>query len=134
MVPVTQTEPAHLDFALICTGDSNPSTDGTCLEALLTQNPTSLAYIERFTPFHAHEPASDMYIVSHSTCMHCHFAEIIPIEHIVCSCHLLPDFGKERYSRWTAVNVGLMCNWFFVNPYIDYHTYCLMKLGHRNCI
>ncbi|KAI5985083.1 hypothetical protein EDD15DRAFT_2374582 [Pisolithus albus] len=151
--PRRATEPAHLDFALIRTGDSNPSTDGTCLEglrvaqvrviftlphhypkALLVQNPTPLAYIEWFTPFHAREPASDMYIVSRSTRMHRRFAEIIPIEHIVRSCHLLPDFGKERDSRWTAANVGLMCDRFFVNPYIDYHTFCLMKLGRRNCI
>ncbi|KAI5983672.1 hypothetical protein EDD15DRAFT_2178657 [Pisolithus albus] len=159
--PRRATEPAHLDFALIRTGDSNPSTDGTCLEgsqysylkglrvaqvrviftlphhypkALLVQNPTPLAYIEWFTPFHAREPASDMYIVSRSTRMHRRFAEIIPIERIVRSCHLIPDFGKERDSRWTAANVGLMCDRFFVNPYIDYHTFCLMKLGRRNCI
>ncbi|KAI5981800.1 hypothetical protein EDC04DRAFT_2509099, partial [Pisolithus marmoratus] len=122
--PHHTTEPAHLDFALTHIGDSNPSTDGTCLEglhlaqvqvvftlphhypkALLVQNPTPLTYIKWFTPFHAHEPASDMYIISHSTCMHHHFAEIIPIECIVCSCHSLLDFGKERDSRWIAANV-----------------------------
>ncbi|KAI6041454.1 hypothetical protein EDC04DRAFT_2867103 [Pisolithus marmoratus] len=131
--PHHATELAHLDFALIRTGDSNPSTDGTCLEglrvaqvrvvstlphhypkALLIQNPTPLAYIKWFTPFHACEPASDMYIVSCSTRMHCHFAEIIPIECIVHSCHLLPDFGKERDSRWTAANV--------VSPFFDHST------------
>ncbi|KAI6043565.1 hypothetical protein EDC04DRAFT_2866246 [Pisolithus marmoratus] len=76
-------------------------------KALLVWNLTPLAYIEWFMPVHSHESASDMYIISHSTCMQYCFTEIIPVEHIVCSCHLIPDFGKEKDSRWMAANVGL---------------------------
>ncbi|KAI6027245.1 hypothetical protein EDC04DRAFT_2573072 [Pisolithus marmoratus] len=132
--PYHTTDPAHLDFTFIHTSDPNPCTDGTCLEALLVWNLTPLAYIEWFMPFHSHEPASDMYIISCSTHMQCCFTEIIPVECIIHSCHLIPDFGKEKDSRWMAANVGLVCDQFFVNPYINYHTFCLMKLGHRNCI
>ena len=104
------------------------------LKILLDQFKTPLAYIEWFMLFHSHNSNTSMFVVSQSTQMHCSFTEVIPIERFMCSCHLIPDFGNEMDHRWTADNVGLVCDCFFVNPYVDYHSFCLFKLGHRNCI
>ncbi|KIM54174.1 hypothetical protein SCLCIDRAFT_74281, partial [Scleroderma citrinum Foug A] len=97
-----------LNFALIWTSEKNPSTDGTGLEGWLFTSElfkTPLAYIEWFTPFHVHDPNSGMFVVSRSTRMHQAFVEVIPIERVVCSCHLIPDFGDEMDQRWTPENV-----------------------------
>ncbi|KIJ62061.1 hypothetical protein HYDPIDRAFT_176793 [Hydnomerulius pinastri MD-312] len=67
-----------------------------------------LAYIEWFTPLQVHEANSGMFVVSRSTHMHRRFAEIVPVEHIVCSCHLLPDFRREKDPGWNADNIGVI--------------------------
>ncbi|KZT11769.1 uncharacterized protein LAESUDRAFT_609333, partial [Laetiporus sulphureus 93-53] len=54
-----------------------------------------LAYVEWFTPFHAKDTVTGMYIISHSMRQHYRYAAMIPITEIVRTCHLIPVWGSE---------------------------------------
>ncbi|KAH7904460.1 hypothetical protein BJ138DRAFT_987633, partial [Hygrophoropsis aurantiaca] len=115
-------EPAHLDFVFVQTSETNKFTEDTCLEGLRVAQVCAifkvpdyfpsheklrspLAYIEWFTPIQARDNNSGMFIVSRSTRMHRRHAEIVPINRIVRSCHLIPDFGRHKDPSWHADNV-----------------------------
>ncbi|KAG2070205.1 hypothetical protein BDR04DRAFT_1128584 [Suillus decipiens] len=106
--------PACLDFAFVHTVEANACTDGTCLQG-------PLAYIEWMTPLQEPDPDLGMFVVSQSTRRHQQHAEIIP-------------FGCTRDPSWTAENVNIMCDQFYVNPYIDMHMFCLLKLQRKNSV
>ncbi|KAG2033423.1 hypothetical protein BDR03DRAFT_871998, partial [Suillus americanus] len=144
-------QPACLDFAFVHTAEPNAFTDGTCLEGLRiaqvlsvfkvpTYYPVNeklqgpLAYIEWMTPLREPEHDLDMFVVSRSTRRHQRHGEIVPISHIIHCCHLVLKFGRIRDSSWTAENVNIICDQFYINPYIDMHMFCLLKLQRKNCV
>ncbi|KZT23234.1 hypothetical protein NEOLEDRAFT_1149515 [Neolentinus lepideus HHB14362 ss-1] len=63
------------------------------------------AYVEWFTPFSAVDPTTKMHSVSRSTRNGHRNTEVITMDHIVGSCHLIPKFGTKVDLRWTAENV-----------------------------
>lgn len=159
-------EPAHLDFALLRTGEKNIHTDGTNLQGncryqnvyqqpvltnssglrvarvrvifnlpdvynIKTTHP--LAYIEWFTPMRSIDRASGLYILSPSTRQHQPYGEIVELDRIVRSCHLIPRAPMIDPS-WNADNIADHCPSFFLNPYIDLHTFCMLRLSKYGCI
>ncbi|OCH83751.1 hypothetical protein OBBRIDRAFT_808769 [Obba rivulosa] len=143
-------QPARLDFALVRTGEVNEATEGTPLEGLRIAHvrviftlPASypvrlyareaLAYVEWFTPFHRTDEASGLFIVSPSSRMHQPYAEIIRVSRIVRNCYLFPKFGHTIDTRWTMDNVTELCETFYVNPYIDMHTFCMLRCMQFGC-
>lgn len=68
-----------------------------------------------------------MFKVSHSTHNFRRHASVIPVTQIVCSCHLLPIWGKRADPTWTSNNVLDKCTRFFVNPYLQHHDFILFK-------
>jgi hypothetical protein len=100
----------------------------TLPEHLRIANESSqLAYIEWFTMFRAPDTDLNIYSVSRSTVDRKPRAEIVPLESIVSSCHLIPKFGTKIPSSWTAENVLQVCRSFFLNRWIDLR----MFYGHQ---
>ncbi|KAH7907715.1 hypothetical protein BJ138DRAFT_1014064 [Hygrophoropsis aurantiaca] len=137
-----QAQPAVIDPALVRTGEQNKYTDSTILQGLRVaqvrvifrlpqiygvQSVHPLAYVEWFTPFSSPDSTSGLYSISRSTRMHQPYAEIIEVTRLVRGCHLIPKFGRHIINTWTSVNVGDICDSFFVNPYIDIHTFCALN-------
>ncbi|KAJ7448237.1 hypothetical protein B0H11DRAFT_2247810 [Mycena galericulata] len=142
--PVTQAgntiEAAHLDFALVRTGEDNVFTAGTALQGLrLAQirvifqlpstypikSPQPLAYVEWFTPLRTPNTVDGYYHIGRSTRktrgQDGPYAEIITVDRIARSAMLIPEkFGQD--SR------------FVVNSHIDGHTFCMFKLDLRDCL
>jgi hypothetical protein len=52
---------------------------------------------------------------------------IIPITHIVRSCHLIPVFGREVDHSWTHENILKKASDFFLNPYIRHLDFFLLR-------
>ncbi|KAK0421534.1 hypothetical protein EV421DRAFT_2069709 [Armillaria borealis] len=142
-------EPAHLDFALVKTGERNDRTKGTALEGLRvahvrvlfslpqlfgvkTNKP--LAYVEWFTPFGTPDSQTGLYSLNRSTRYHHVYAEIIEADRIVRNCHLQPKFGRRKDSRWTCENVPDLCSTFYFNTYRDLHLFCMDKLNKKDCV
>ncbi|KAH7905500.1 Zn-finger domain-containing protein [Hygrophoropsis aurantiaca] len=121
--------PATFDTVLVQTNDeANSHTLGTWLDGkqvaqvrfIFTlpehlrqpRTPTQLAYIEWFTPFRAR-----------SYLNRAPRSEIIPVEKIVCSCHLIPRFGTHANEEWTAENVIDTCKAFYLNRWINFYAF-----------
>ncbi|KAH7916503.1 hypothetical protein BJ138DRAFT_995434, partial [Hygrophoropsis aurantiaca] len=143
-----QAQPSVIDFALVRTGEQNKNTDGTNLQGLRVaqvrvifrlpqiygvQSVHPLAYIEWFTPFSSPDAISGLYSVSRSTRMHQPHAEVIEVTRLVRGCHLIPKFGRHINAGWTSMNVGDLCHSFFVNPYLDIHTFCALNNKMSGC-
>ncbi|KAH7907825.1 hypothetical protein BJ138DRAFT_1013929 [Hygrophoropsis aurantiaca] len=143
-----QAQLAVIDFALVRTGEQNKHTDGTILQGLRVaqvrvifrlpqiygvQIVHPLAYIEWFTPFSPPDTTSGLYSVSRSTRMHQPYAEIIEVNRLVRGCHLIPKFGRHINAAWTSANVGDLCHSFFINPYLDIHTFCALNNSMPGC-
>ncbi|KAH9829182.1 uncharacterized protein C8Q71DRAFT_693096, partial [Rhodofomes roseus] len=137
---------AHLDFALVRTGEPNETTAGTPLEGKLRVNMAGLrvahvraiftlphhynveplhplAYVEWMTPFHRVDPDSGQYILTPSTRQQKPYGEVIEIDRIVRNCHLWPAFGRAVDGRWSTDNVSELCTRFYFNSYFDPHTF-----------
>ncbi|KAJ7477594.1 hypothetical protein FB451DRAFT_1032957 [Mycena latifolia] len=145
-------ERAYQDFALVRTGEANAVTDGTALEGLrvaqvrvLFKFPSyypapfntaePLAYVEWFTPFSRPEANSDLFVVRRSTRQQRPYAELIELDRIARNCFLVPRSGAGTTDRkWTSEAVTELCPSFYFNPHLDAHTFCMVKLGQRNCI
>ncbi|KAJ7699003.1 hypothetical protein B0H17DRAFT_1158261 [Mycena rosella] len=99
-------EPAHLDFALIRTGEENPFTAGTALTGLRVaqvkaifklpshypvKQDVPLAYIEWFTPLRTPDTLDGYYHLTRSTRRHGPYAEIITADRIVRNAMLIPQ-------------------------------------------
>ena len=89
-----------------------------------TRPPTHLAYVEWFSPIPASpEPNHLMYKVSRSFQDGRRSASIIPVDSVVCSVHLLPQFGPAIPHEWNTFMVLEKCQIFYVNPFLDTRSY-----------
>ncbi|KAJ7815457.1 Zn-finger domain-containing protein [Mycena leptocephala] len=90
-------QPAHLDFALVRTGEENNKTDGTALHGLrvahvkvLFQLPAvyglhtaqPLAYVEWYTPFGVPDPVTGLFTIRRSTRNNHVYGEIVGVDRI----------------------------------------------------
>ncbi|KAG0698877.1 hypothetical protein DFH29DRAFT_1016884 [Suillus ampliporus] len=92
------------------------------------QPPKHLAYVEWFTPFPATpDPRHSMYKIRWFIRSGERVTSIIPVSNITCSVHLVPKFGAIAPRHWTSNNVLEECNTFFVNCYIDRHSFVTLR-------
>jgi len=86
--------------------------------------PTHLAYVEWFTPLPAApEPKHLMYKVSRMMSQGKRCADIIPVDSILRSVHLIPKFGPVTPQEWNTFTVLDQCHTFYVNPFTDVRSY-----------
>jgi len=133
--------PAHFDIVLVREADANENqhTRGTYLEGLRVAQlrvifalpegpehlrhsrlPTRLAYIDWFTPFRAPHPDSGLFPVSRTSRNNAPISEIIPLDSILSSCHIIPRFGtKYLPAKWDSDSVLEQCKSFFLNKYLN---------------
>ncbi|TBU21231.1 hypothetical protein BD311DRAFT_678982 [Dichomitus squalens] len=86
-----------------------------------------VAFVEWFTPFRTQDADTGMFQVSYSSRNHRRRVSIIPITQIVCSCYLIPKWGKRVDTTWTSANVLDKCTKFYVSPYIRHHDFVLYR-------
>ncbi|KAI1784280.1 hypothetical protein LXA43DRAFT_976757 [Ganoderma leucocontextum] len=91
------------------------------------KRPQHLAYVELFTPLNTKHPDHGLYKVSPAyTGDGKRLGLIVPIDDIVRSCHLIPDFGPVAPRDWTSSNVLDKCTAFYLNTFADRNTYKLI--------
>ncbi|KAF8230444.1 hypothetical protein L208DRAFT_1281717, partial [Tricholoma matsutake] len=81
--------------------------------------PHPLAYIEWFMTLGQLDPVTGMYSIQHLMCHRCPNAEIVAVDWIVHSAHLMGKSGRELNHNWTTSNVLEKAEVFWVNPYIN---------------
>ncbi|KAG2124860.1 hypothetical protein DEU56DRAFT_963130 [Suillus clintonianus] len=106
-----------------------PPTSIPMLFSPTVQVPSHLAYIEWFTPF---PPAPDrnhgFYKLSRALARGGErLASIVPVANILCSTHLVPRFGAVAPREWTSGTVLDDCESFWLNLYLDRHTFAKFK-------
>ena len=96
--------------------DVSPSLD--------TSSPTYLAYVEWFSPLTAApDPKHQLYRVSRQMCDGCRSASIIPVDMILYSIHLIPQFEPVMPKEWNSFMILDQCQIFYVNPFCNIHSY-----------
>ncbi|KAH8100281.1 hypothetical protein BXZ70DRAFT_938839 [Cristinia sonorae] len=88
-----------------------------------------LAYVEWFSKFPS-TPHRDhkMFKVSRSfTSAGYRYASVIPIANIRRTVKLFPIFGPVAPREWTSGDVLEVCNNFYVDPFLDEHTYFTLR-------
>ncbi|KAG2127424.1 hypothetical protein BD769DRAFT_1357313, partial [Suillus cothurnatus] len=87
-----------------------------------------LAYIKWFTPFpSAPNRHHGLYKLSQAFRGGEKLVSIVPLANIVCSVHLIPNFGAIVPREWTSDTVLDNCDTFWLNSYIDRYTFCIFK-------
>ena len=100
--------------------------DVTCREVFGSDTdwPSHLAYVDWFSPFpRAPQRDSLMYRVRREYRAGDRLASVIPIHNIKRSVMLFPKFGPIADRSWTSEDVLEKCNEFYVNPFVDEHSY-----------
>ena len=93
-----------------------------------TSAPTHLAYTEWFSPLSATWDINhQMYRVTRLMHSDQQCATVIPVESILGSVHLLPQFGPITPHDWNGFSVLEKCNTFYVNPFSDRHNYLIFS-------
>ena len=83
-----------------------------------------LAYVEWFSQIPQNpELNSSMYKISRSFKHGKRVASIIRVSDIFRSVALFPKFGMVAPREWTSANVLDECTTFYVNPFMDRHSY-----------
>ncbi|EIW85321.1 hypothetical protein CONPUDRAFT_41795, partial [Coniophora puteana RWD-64-598 SS2] len=59
-----------------------------------------LAYMHWYRPFQTIDPSTSMFKLERSTCLHGPHASVVPVSHILWSCHLIPYRAGEDGSLW----------------------------------
>jgi hypothetical protein len=136
----------RFDAALIKYGGKNEHTTGAALQGLRATQvcvifdlppqflPVSsssqecstsvqLAYIEWFKPFRRPDPLTTMFTLSRATRNKQSFAEVIPLDRIVGSIHLVLRFGTHVDRCWKHDSVVKDCARFFFNKWITPHVF-----------
>jgi hypothetical protein len=95
-------------------------------------NPNELlAYVEWFMdPRHTSNHYTQMLTVSRSqasSMWNSQRASVIPVVNIFRSCQLTPVFGQTCPLNWTYDNVLELAPRFFVNTYVDPHSFVLLR-------
>ncbi|KAI0055018.1 hypothetical protein BV25DRAFT_1816215 [Artomyces pyxidatus] len=86
--------------------------------------PRHMAYVEWFVPFQdAAEDNHEMYRLTRMLKDGRRVASVIPVANIRRSVHLFPKFGPVAPREWTSYNVLELCDVFYVNCFLDHHTY-----------
>ena len=86
--------------------------------------PNKLAYVEWFTPFRAPHPDSGLFPVTRASRNNGPVSEIIPLDSIILSCHLIPRFGTNFHpAKWGSDNALEECKSFFLNKYLNIRTF-----------
>ncbi|KAG2055202.1 hypothetical protein BDR06DRAFT_989180 [Suillus hirtellus] len=92
------------------------------------QPPKHLTYVKWFKLFPSTpDSRHGMYKITHLVCSGERLASIIPVSNIVHSIHLIPKFGPVAPHHWTSNNVLEECDAFFVNCYIDRHSFVTLR-------
>ncbi|KAI5115526.1 hypothetical protein M0805_009629 [Coniferiporia weirii] len=92
--------------------------------------PERLAYIEWFRPFRGKDADSGLHVLSWTRQGGTHQAKVIPLDDIEQSVHLVPKFGREIDPSWNQWTVFNECQSFFMNSYINMHTFLLFRPIH----
>jgi hypothetical protein len=91
-----------------------------------------LAYVHWFKPTWTYDNHFDMFHLSHLTRQGIPNAEVIPINHIVQQCHLIPSFPHRAINpRWFQGHALAEVKQFYLNKYIDLHIFEQYRL-HTN--
>ncbi|KAJ7797991.1 hypothetical protein B0H14DRAFT_3114235 [Mycena olivaceomarginata] len=94
--------------------------------------PHPLAYVDWYKPLKDPVPNIRMHEVSLSSRNHRQNSSIIPITDIICSCHLIPVFGKSTHPTWTSDRILDQCKSFYLNPYLRHHDFYLFQRQRRS--
>jgi hypothetical protein len=129
--------PAHFDMALVRYKPENKYMQGTALEGLRIMQvrvifdlpaqfglqtlqstsrpvtPVCLVYVEWFKTFHHPHPLTGMYVISCTRQNRLPYAKILPLERVVGSVHLTPQFGTCMDQRLKHTSILEECPLFF---------------------
>ncbi|KAI0676310.1 hypothetical protein C8Q78DRAFT_1084559, partial [Trametes maxima] len=87
-----------------------------------------LAYVEWFTPFNTVDSVTGMYVVSPSTRQHERHVSVLPLTHIIRSCHLIPVWGKSIQNHTISGDIlDSLQTKFYVNPYLRHQDFVLFR-------
>ncbi|KAI0640990.1 hypothetical protein C8Q79DRAFT_1099175 [Trametes meyenii] len=87
-----------------------------------------LAYVEWFTPFNTVDSATGMYIVAPSTRQRERHVSVLPLTHIIRSCHLIPVWGKSIRNHTISGDIlDNLQTKFYVNPYLRHQDFVLFR-------
>ena len=88
--------------------------------------PTHLAYVQWFSLLSAvPDVNSGMYKITKLFKVGSRCVAVIPVELILYSVHLFPQFGPVTPQNWDSFSVLDDCHAFFINPFSDRHNYFL---------
>ena len=133
-----------IDYLLVFQSSNQNKFNRTQIRAIFTlpghlqhaHLPNTLAYIEWFTPFRAPHPNLGLFPVTRASRNNGPVSDIIPLDAIISSCHLIPRFGMNFHpTKWNS-NILEECKSFFLNKYLTIRSFYNLSSIYmfRNCI